>query len=955
VFNTRLQFSLAFVREDGDWKLIREGSPGDELAAAVIDTPDPVRRRELLAAEKEIVNSRLVDAIGRRADALAQRQDYKAAQTVYERALEVALAIGDRKAEGQMLQNIANGYYFLRNFPAALTTYEKRLVLEREMKNEDGIASALVGVATIRYSMHEYTPALALYLEALAIQERQNDEGLVATTLVSTGNVRFIQGDFEGAIADYRRAEVLKRKYHDYGGAAMALEGLGRSYAGQGDYAAALLAFTDLLGEARQRRDVRRQASALQHLGDTHFRLANTDAARGAYDESRQQYEKAADLANAGRVWQGTAVTELLSGRFAPAEAAYGRSITACNAAVPEPDAECAARALVGLAFAQSAQERYDDAIASYRKGIAAFETLKSTENAARARVGLAEALSGKEQFVPAIETAIEARRSAIALDADDVLWRALIAQARAQRRLGKKAESLGAARAAVSAVERMAAAALRRPGDAAPRDTAAAFATTVLLHAELGDAAAAWNAAEAMRAHALRAVLAPNERNITRGMTEDEKATERKVATDLRPLLAQHEREKTLPKPDSARLARLASAIKDAIARREASLQQLFARLPELRIWRGLAPPATVDDLKTILENGALVVQFVLDERDVVVLTAELSTEGVITGAHVVPLRRQELAERVARAIDSVSLGSLENWWHRAGEVSKVIPERVLTQMTEARRILVIPDDVLWRVPFEALPVSPGYLGNRATVMYATSVTSLVRAPATPARPATVKASIAAAPEIPQAIVETLKTTAPTWGLRAAEPAEKEAARVRAVFGEADATVLTGPTATKEAVRTAAAGASVLHVAAPFRVNAASPLFSPILLAAGSATDAAPTAGNPVLEVRELPAAELATRLLVFSDPAALSMREVAGVLSAFQWTLRAAGIDAVMIRRWGSDEQAASDLLGAFYERLRDGATPVDALSAARASARKSDAPPQVWAGWMLIGGRN
>ena len=380
MFSSRLQFSLSYVLEEGEWKLVREGSPVDELAVTLIQTNDPAIRAKLLQTETDLVTSRLVDAIGRRADQLAQRNQYRSALGVYERGLEVARAVGDRKSEGQMLQNIANSHYFLRDLPTALATYEKRLALERSVANDDGIASALVGIATIRYSTHDYTTALASYREALAIQERLNDEALVATTLISTANVQYLQGDFEGAIADYRRAEVLKRKYDDFGGAAMALEGLGRTYAAQGDYAAALMAFSGVLDESRKRNDPRRQASALQNIGDTHIRLGNLDAARTSYDESRQGFEKMGDLANAGRVLQGTAVTELLSGRFAPAEAAYGKSIAACTSATPSSDAECIARALVGLGFAQAAQERYDDAIRSYRKSITAFELLKGVE-----------------------------------------------------------------------------------------------------------------------------------------------------------------------------------------------------------------------------------------------------------------------------------------------------------------------------------------------------------------------------------------------------------------------------------------------------------------------------------------------------------------------------------------------------------------------------------------------
>lgn len=271
LFSSRLQLSLEFVQEDGAWKLVREGAPADELAGALIVTLDAGVRADMLKREADLVTARLLEALSRRADQLAQQNQYKGALEIDERALEVARAMADRKAEGQMLQNIANSHYFLRDFPTSLDTYEKRLAVEREAANDDGIASALIGIATIRYSIHEYTPALALYREALAIQERLNDEGLVATTLISTGNVLYIQGDFEGAVADYRRAETLKRRYFDLGGAAMALEGRGRAHVAQGDYAVALVAFSGLLDEARRRRDVRREASALLG-GDSHVR-----------------------------------------------------------------------------------------------------------------------------------------------------------------------------------------------------------------------------------------------------------------------------------------------------------------------------------------------------------------------------------------------------------------------------------------------------------------------------------------------------------------------------------------------------------------------------------------------------------------------------------------------------------------------------------------------------------
>ena len=953
--SSRLQLSLTFVLEDGTWKLVREAAPVDELATALIAAQDPVVRAAMLQADEDLLTFRLVDALSRRADALAQQTQYKGALAIYERALEVARASGDRKAQGQMLQNIATSYYFLREFAPALATYEKRLAIERDAANDDGIATALVGIATIRYSTYEYSAALALYREALVIQERLNDEAAVATTLISTGNVYYLQGDFEAAIADYRRAEVLKRKYSDYGGAASALEGLGRTYAAQGDYPAALIAFSGVLDESRTRKDIRREASALQNIGDTHFRLANLDAARAAYDDSRQRYEKSGDLANAGRVWQGTAVTELLSGRLPQAGAAYAKSQVTCAAVVPHPDDECVARALVGLAFTQAAQEHYDPAIATYRKSIDAFSKLKAPEAAGRAVVGLAEALSGKEDYQAALAEAVNARQIAVVLDADDLLWRALVAQSRAQRKLGQKAESLGAARAAITAVQHMAAAALERPGTPVPRDTATAYTTAAVLHAEAGDAENAWRTAEEMRVHALRVALAANERDIARGMSDEERATERKMAAELNALLVQRDREKGLPKPDSSRLDRLDTAIRAATAKRAAAQRRIFDRLPDLRVWRGLAPAATLDEIRGVAEPGTLLVQFLLDERDLVVLTAERSSEDVTLAAHVVAARRQAVAERVAHAIEPASLADADTWRAASADVVKLVPPAVLTQLSSVRRIVVVPDDVLWRIPFEALPLGAGSVGDRAIVTYAPSVTSMVRPPPAGASSAPpFHVSILAAPSVPATVADSLKTTAPSWTIRAPEAAENESLRIQSALAEGTVTTLAHADATEEAFRASAGTASVLHLAAPARLNAASPLFSPMLLARPEAIAEAPVTNNGILEAREIPNMPLAARLAVLSDPAALSMREAAGALPAVQWVWRAGGVEGLIIRRWASDETATAEMLGHFYERLRSGTSPSEAMAAARTALRKAGAPPQVWAGWMILSAR-
>jgi tetratricopeptide (TPR) repeat protein len=984
-FTTRLQLAISLVREAGEWRVVREGSPADELAQALIQTEDPEERRRIRESEPDLLNSRLVEAIARRADSLAQTSQYKAAQVIYERSLEVAEAIGDRKAEGQAIQNVANSLYFQRDFERSLALYDRRLTLEREIANDEGIASALLGIATIRYADHRYGEALRTYREALAIQERLDDNILISTTLISTGNVLYLLGDYEAAIVDYRRSEELKRKGFDLAGAASALEGLGRVYTAQGNYAAALSAFGGVLDERRKRNDIARLAFAVQSIGEIHFRLGNVDQARASFDEARKSYEAVKDVGSAGRVLQGTALNELVAGQTAVAERAYAESIALCTKA---SDKECIARAQVGLAFALAAQEKYEEAVAWYRRSIDSFLELNMAEPAARARIGLADALLGKGEHTISLEEAAKARHVAVGLKNDDVLWRALLAEARAERKLGKAESALGAAKAAVLAVERLAAAALDRPGRAAPRDAASAYAVTALLQAEAGDAAAALDAAERMRAHGLRAWLAPHEREIARGMTAGERDEERRLATELSTLVVRQERLKDLPKPDVAELEALGAEIGKAAAARRGAQDRMFARLPELRTWRGLGPVAAIDDLRREAAPGRLLLQFVVDDRDIVVI-ATSEAEAVTSAdaadgagriqAHTIPITRQDLGERVARALDGKVLADEVAWRRISAEIWKVLPASVVNAMSTATSVVIIPDGVWWRVPFEAMPVGDRFLADRVQVSYAASMASLALPPGpTPAEGA--PALIVHSPALPAAVVEELKATAPGWTLRSPDAAAAEAARIAPEGVEPAPMILSGPSATLTSVvsgfsrnpvpsgfsRNAVAGGSdrntpfsALHLAAPFRVNSASPLFSPLLLAAPSAAPLIEEGEEPLadprteLTVRDLFTLDPLAPAVMLSDPAALGRRDAASNLAPIDWAWRSAGASTLILRRWDANDETAAVLIGRYYEEMRKGASAIQAFETARAALRatRSGRAPAAWAGWLLL----
>ena len=74
---------------------------------------------------------------------------------------DVARRVGNKKLEGEALQNLANALYFQRNFAGALQAYEAAAdARTRARRSGRALLRRCSGIATIRYSFAEYGTAL---------------------------------------------------------------------------------------------------------------------------------------------------------------------------------------------------------------------------------------------------------------------------------------------------------------------------------------------------------------------------------------------------------------------------------------------------------------------------------------------------------------------------------------------------------------------------------------------------------------------------------------------------------------------------------------------------------------------------------------------------------------------------------------------------------------------------
>jgi CHAT domain-containing protein len=181
--------------------------------------------------------------------------------------------------------------------------------------------------------------------------------------------------------------------------------------------------------------------------------------------------------------------------------------------------------------------------------------------------------------------------------------------------------------------------------------------------------------------------------------------------------------------------------------------------------------------------------------------------------------------------------------------------------------------------------------------------------------------------------------------------PASRREAQ--AIARLAGAAVLTGAAATEAALRRAAPGQRVLHLATYGVLNKHNPLFSFVELAPDGDDDGR-------LEVHEVFGLDLAADLVVLSAcQTALGSGALADEPAGDDWVglTRAflhAGARRVVATLWPVEDVATAELMERFYEAYAAGADPVRALARAQRAfaAQAATAQPFYWAGFVAVG---
>ena len=297
------------------------------------------------------------------------------------------------------------------------------------------MAAALAGVATIRYSYAEYGEALERYRGSARPAPEDRRRGRDRVRLAEHRQHRVSAG---GLSSGHRRLPAQPRSEQDdvqrrrriasARGPRTGVHGAGR-----------------LRGRARRvRHRPHRQAHGRRP------RTARADRAkhRRRALPARQPRCRAGQLRREPRpLRSGWRPAERRAGscrrRPSPSSSRRGSIAprTSTSAAPPSARRQTTASAPRGRSPALPSHSRRRTGSSTRRRPTARRSQrsrhARLREEAARSEIGLSQALAGAGDFAGGVEAAVRARREAMALENDDIMWRALTAEARAVRKLG--------------------------------------------------------------------------------------------------------------------------------------------------------------------------------------------------------------------------------------------------------------------------------------------------------------------------------------------------------------------------------------------------------------------------------------------------------------------------------------------------------------------------------------
>lgn len=894
-----------------------------------------------------------------------QRQENdERAMELYRQALALSEEVGEHRVAANTLTNIGHVFRAQGKYDQAAEHYQKSLRLSEEVGYKEGSANALNGLGGHAYYVRNYARAVEYFTPALALFEELGHKPRVSAVRGNLGLTHMELGNIDLALEFARRS--LAEAGESKGYAANAMNTLGNLYFYQSNTALALEYYQKAMAIYEQMGSSADIGDELHNIAGVHARQGNYELALDYYRralEKRTSKENAAETLN--RIGD---VYDLMGDPRQSLE--YLQKSMALAAEMKDRLRIASLLSSIGDIYVQ--QNEHQKALDNYKRSDALFEEIKVRRGRAVVNRNIADLYYLMGDYARAIEYAERAIKIAEELNQIAERASAYTTIGRAYRASGEQSQAERALNEAIKSVEE-----IRRLAAGGERDEQRFFEAYVLPYYSMVELLVGQNRLYEALAYAERAkgrvlldVLQSGRANVTKSMTAAEQAQERRLSNEMVSLNAQIGRERQQTVPDTKRLDDLEKRVQKARRDNEAFETSLYASHPELKLRRGEAhiiePTQAVEllpDARTALLEYAM-----MDERTYLfVLTKSGRADQTVADLKVYPIeiKRKDLSARVEsyrRALAERDPGFTDH----SRKLYELLVAPARAQLQNRSDLIIVPDDALWELPFQALMPKPNrFLLEDSAVSYAPSLSVLLEMQSL-LRKESLKLKIDnytllafGNPTLGKLTVERARAARrDSLALVPLPDTENEVRGLAQIYGATHSRVYTGAEAREERAKEEAGKFSILHFATHGVLNDASPMYSHIVLSQGQSGE------DGLLEAWEITKLDLHASLVVLSACETARGRFGAGEgMMGLTWALFVAGSPATLVSQWKVDSATTRQLMLDFHGNLKaqlaNASSQNTKAEALRSAAMKmmrdrEHRHPFYWASFVLVGDR-
>jgi CHAT domain-containing protein len=743
------------------------------------------------------------------------------------------------------------------------------------------IASIDLNRATARVHLGDPSEAIADGNEALRIFRELGDQVSEARAQNALGNAFLLEGSYDASETAFEEALRLARAHGEKLGESFVLNNLSMVHAGQGDYATAVLD-----GEASLK--IKRAIGSKPEISTSLINLANYDHLLGRDRDANRALTEAAEI---GRETQRKVITS---------------------------------KAISEMGIIQLETHHPAAALKLLEEGDNLGQDVEDLNGHVMNLDRIAEAHYALHEYELAWKFSAEAVTLARDAGLAERLSDAAFSEAQSDVALGKLDDARRAYRESIGAVEQMRGA---LTGGVAERQKFLAqridpYRLLAALDARQGDWPAALDSSEKAKGRILLDVYAGDPMSANTSLTDAERKEEMRLQSRFVSLDNQHR---------NANDAGLKTAKGDLTHFRE----QIYAQHPDLRLRRAEVAAITPSDMQALVPDRATaLLEYELTPRGsyMFVITRGAHDNAAIHG-YKLAVSATELAKHVRHYHDQLAsrdpdFATESRWLY----TSLLQPAHILLKSKTS--LIVVPDGVLWHVPFQSLQQPDGtYLAESSAIAYVPSLAVLHA----------LKNS---------AVKRHAALTLLAMGDPGGETPEQasEANALQTLYGAGNTKAFLGKAATLGQFRLNSASYDVVHIAAHGIFDDRDPMSSHMVMAS--------VGGRPKdnwLEARDLQNMKLHAELIVLSGcETGRGAFEDGEGLVGMSWAALAAGAHGALASAWRVEALSTTRMMLSFHQDMLHGVGKSEALRRAELKLIHSEkySHPFYWAAFDLMG---